>query len=184
MTHPSLLFLALFSQPSAKSPAHRQTRSQLQVHSHVQKRGDKRVPARKFARSPIWGGWNQLDSPLSFHPSSILPRFFQTISKRGFAFNARRRVLKNWTWRLWVYTDWLIVCAEFWGYDRVETALLYLSLRNPALTLVVYKCSEILFADAVQWKACNVIFSRNFGRIFDLLAPFKNTLFLSRRHVR
>lgn len=53
---------------------------------------------------------------IPFLPLGLLPSFFQTTAKMGLAFNARRKVLKNWPRHPWMYTDWLIVCSEFRGY--------------------------------------------------------------------
>lgn len=76
--------------------------------------------ARKFARTPIWGGWNRPTFLSSLpHPPIFSLVSFRAPRKGGLAFNARRKVLKNWPRYPWVYTDWLIVCSEFCGVAAV-----------------------------------------------------------------
>jgi len=96
MTHPSLLFLALFYQPSAKSPHPHSTLAAGAFTCAKERRQES--PCQKVrAKSHL--GWLKptrfpaLLSSLSFHQHS--PSFLSDHLEKGFAFNARRRVLKN-----------------------------------------------------------------------------------------
>lgn len=116
VTHPSLLFpRQYFPHPTVA------TWTQLQVYSHVQKRGASEGGSLPESLRKVPFGVVETDqsSRVPFIPClplSLLPSFFQTTAKMGLAFNARRKVLKNWPRHPWMYTDWLIVCSEFRGY--------------------------------------------------------------------
>lgn len=122
VTHPSLLFpRQYFPNPSRDLPTQLSTWTQLQVYSHVQKRGASEGESLPESLRKVPFGVVETDQSsrvpfILFLPLSLLPSFFQTIAKMGLAFNARRKVLKDWPRHPWMYTDWLIVCSEFRGY--------------------------------------------------------------------